>query len=167
MLDECLASDERDEHGRRFIPGEEVMADFERGLRVEVGSTRAERRTWRRRVSRARYTENIARTVVRGSFGVPHIEICSADLEAEPRVIEPPWHRRAGLTGERHDGPVLVTQLDENAPEIEAPWALTDEIQQALDEAWEARLRWEDVEPRLRAKYAHVWVAGRAREVLP
>lgn len=158
-LEERIAHPTRDEHGRRFIPHAEVMADFERKLRVEVGATRRELRTWRRRVSRARSTENIARTVARGSFDVPRIDVVPADVNADPRMIQPPWHRRAGLTARLEDRPFIVIGHHDDAPEVDAD-ALYGEIQQALEDAWDARLPWEQVEPRLREKYAHVWLGS-------
>lgn len=168
-VEECerrAAHPERDEHGRTSIPHEEVMAKFERRLRVQVESTRKERRTWRRRVSRARHTRHIARLVARGSFGVPCIEVVPAD-EGAPRVIQPSWHRRAGLGAEPRGGPFIVIGHHDDAPVIDDPRALQDEIQRALEDAWDAGLPWEQVEPPLREKYAHVWLGSHAGDSPP
>lgn len=215
---------ERDRHGRRFTPHEEVMAGFERDLRMKVGSTRAERRTWRRRCSRARHTKNIARTLIPGAFGQARIEVVASqieptspitgddadrlleqladvappeeierrkeearrflaevtapkyprplpakkalakklpsDLNADTRLIEPPWHRRAGVLQERHGRPFVAVWLKDDAPVVDDVDALKSEMLQALDEAWDAGLALDEVEPRLREKYAHVWLGA-------
>jgi hypothetical protein len=159
-IERRIADDARDEHGRRGTPFEEIVAQWEREWRVEAGSTRAHRRTWRRRVSRARHTRNIARTVLSRRFDVPHIQVCSADLDADPRVIEPPWHRREGHGPDRHDGPHVIVGDHDDAALVEDLEALCNEVREALEQAWDARLPWTEVEPRLRAKYGGHWLGS-------
>lgn len=53
--------------------------------------TRRQKRTWRRRVSRAMRTDNWTRIVALGSGGVPQIEVWR-DLD-NPRAIVAPWLR--------------------------------------------------------------------------
>jgi hypothetical protein len=155
-LDELERANERDEHGRRWIPHAVVMARLERDARRMHGSTRAQIRTWRRRLSRARHTRNRTRWTAAGLVGGQTCIVVST--RAETVLIPPPWHRRPDRSVYPDDGPVLVCALHDDAPAVADLWALKDEILRELQAAWDARVPWEEVGPRLREKYAAVWL---------
>lgn len=54
-----------------------------------AGPTRQQKKAWRRRVSRARWTHNDARFVQRPG----RISVGSFDFSREDRAIRPPWER--------------------------------------------------------------------------